>query len=133
MPGLNSFAGEFLAFLGAFQCELWLGVLATLVVIPAAWYMLRFFQGVMFDPDVKPDAQSRRSVRDIGWLDGLILAPLLALIFFLGLFPSILTARIEPSITLPVSTSAIQTPAVMQIALPLHADVTLPGTQEALR
>jgi NADH-quinone oxidoreductase subunit M len=132
LPGLNSFAGEFLAFLGAFRANWWLGAVATLVVIPAAWYMLRFFQGMMFDPDVKPDATAA-SVRDIGWLDGLILAPLLALIVLLGLFPSILTARIEPSITLPVSISAIQTPAVMQIALPLHADVTLPGTQEALR
>ena len=132
LPGLNSFAGEFLAFLGAFRANWWLGALATLVVIPAAWYMLRFFQGMMFGPDVKPEATAA-SVRDIGWLDGLILAPLLALIVVLGLFPSILTARIEPSIISPVSTSAIQTPAVMQIALPLHADVTLPGTQEALR
>ncbi len=55
-------------------------------------------------------------MRDIGWLDGLILAPLLALIVVLGLFPSILTARIEPSITSPVSTSAIQTPAGAQIS-----------------
>jgi NADH-quinone oxidoreductase subunit M len=132
LPGLNSFAGEFLAFLGAFHANWVYGALATLVVIPAAWYMLRFFQGMMFGPDVKP-AASAASVRDIGWLDGLILAPLLALIIVLGLFPSILTARIEPSIISPVSTSAIQTPAVMQIALPLHADVTLPGTQEALR
>ncbi len=55
LPGLNSFAGEFLAFLGAFRANWWLGALATLVVIPAAWYMLRFFQGMMFGPDVKPE------------------------------------------------------------------------------
>ncbi|HLY30017.1 MAG TPA: NADH-quinone oxidoreductase subunit M, partial [Ktedonobacterales bacterium] len=50
LPGLNSFAGEFLAFLGAFHADYRFGVLATLVVIPAAWYMLRFFQGVMVGP-----------------------------------------------------------------------------------
>ena len=50
LPGLNSFAGEFLAFLGAFQSSYVFGVLGTLVVIPAAWYMLRFFQGVMEGP-----------------------------------------------------------------------------------
>src|SRR6185437_4135627 len=50
LPGLNSFAGEFLAFLGAFQANVVFGVLGTLVVIPAAWYMLRFFQGVMAGP-----------------------------------------------------------------------------------
>jgi NADH-quinone oxidoreductase subunit M len=131
LPGLNSFAGEFLAFLGAFRANLWLGAVATLVVIPAAWYMLRFFQGMMFGSDVKPTA-SAATVRDIGWLDGLILAPLLALIVVLGLFPGILTARIEPSITAPVSTTAIQTPAGAQITLPSRAD-TLSGTQEATR
>ncbi len=47
LPGLNSFAGEFLAFLGAFQSSMLFGALGTLVVIPAAWYMLRFFQGAM--------------------------------------------------------------------------------------
>ena len=50
LPGLNSFAGEFLAFLGAFHHDYRFGLLATLVVIPAAWYMLRFFQGVMEGP-----------------------------------------------------------------------------------
>ncbi len=50
LPGLNSFAGEFLAFLGAFRANLAWGVLATAVVVPAAWYMLRFFQGVAEGP-----------------------------------------------------------------------------------
>src|SRR5260370_39907185 len=50
LPGLNSFAGEFLAFLGAFRRDIALGTLGTLVVVPAAWYMLRFFQGVMEGP-----------------------------------------------------------------------------------
>jgi NADH-quinone oxidoreductase subunit M len=124
LPGLNSFAGEFLAFLGAFRANWWLGGLATVVVIPAAWYMLRFFQGMMFGPDVKPEG-SAASVRDIGWLDGLILAPLLALIVVLGLFPSILTARIEPSIAPPVSTSAVEAPAGARIALPAHPNISL--------
>jgi NADH-quinone oxidoreductase subunit M len=105
LPGLNSFAGEFLAFLGAFRTNWVLGALATLVVIPAAWYMLRFFQGMMFGPDVKPASAS--NIADIGWIDGLTLAPLLALIVVLGLFPGILTARIEPSITAPTLTSAM--------------------------
>src|SRR5260370_39359561 len=50
LPGLNSFAGEFLAFLGAFRSDIALGTLGTLVIVPAAWYMLRFFQGVMEGP-----------------------------------------------------------------------------------
>jgi NADH-quinone oxidoreductase subunit M len=132
LPGLNSFAGEFLAFLGAFRADWRLGAVATLVVIPAAWYMLRFFQGMMFGPEIKP-ATSATSIRDISWSDGVILAPLLALIVVLGLFPGILTARIEPSIIPPVSTSAIDTPKARQIITLSRADFTLPELQEAIR
>jgi len=132
LPGLNSFAGEFLAFLGAFRADWRLGAVATLVVIPAAWYMLRFFQGMMFGPDIKP-ATSATTVRDIGWSDGLILAPLLALIVVLGLFPGILTARIEPSIIPPVSISAIDTPKAAHIITRSRADSSLPGPREAIQ
>jgi NADH-quinone oxidoreductase subunit M len=52
LPGLNSFAGEFLAFLGVFHTSIVYGVLGTAVVVPAAWYMLRFFQGVTEGPAV---------------------------------------------------------------------------------
>src|SRR5262249_21333304 len=50
LPGLHSFAGEFLAFLGTFRASALFGTLGTLVIIPAAWYMLRFFQGVLEGP-----------------------------------------------------------------------------------
>src|SRR5712692_6913119 len=39
LPGLNSFAGEFLALLGVFRNSAILGVLGTAVVVPAAWYL----------------------------------------------------------------------------------------------
>src|SRR5438876_7312315 len=47
LPGLNSFAGEFLALLGAFRSNVIFGTLGTVVVVPAAWYLIRFFQEVM--------------------------------------------------------------------------------------
>src|SRR6266567_3616505 len=47
LPGLNSFAGEFLALLGAFRNNVIFGTLGTIVIIPAAWYLIRFFQEVM--------------------------------------------------------------------------------------
>src|SRR5258706_4632804 len=47
LPGLNSFAGEFLALLGAFRSNVIFGVLGTAVVVPAAWYLTRFFLDVM--------------------------------------------------------------------------------------
>lgn len=97
LPGLNSFAGEFLAFLGTFQSNVLFGALGTLVVIPAAWYMLRFFQGVMEGiapdapdaPEGGPVATARLADLRVGeWLP---LLPLLALIVFLGVVPNVLT------------------------------------------
>ncbi len=126
LPGLNSFAGEFLAFLGAFHHDYRFGVLATLVVIPAAWYMLRFFQGVMVGPvpatgpvatalnptggavsvaTTQTGRRSRRhhrrrdetSPRDLTWAEFWVVSPLLALIIILGFVPGLLTARIAPA------------------------------------
>lgn len=114
LPGLNSFAGEFLAFLGAFHTNLVYGVGATLVVIPAAWYMLRFFQGVMEGP--APDegpvasatARSGRKLSDLRWHEWLALVPLIALIFYLGIVPAALTTRTEP-VTQQILSAAQQT------------------------
>src|SRR5437899_11517496 len=47
LPGLNSFAGEFLTLMGVFRTMPVFSVLATAVVVPAAWYMLRFFKESM--------------------------------------------------------------------------------------
>lgn len=123
LPGLNSFAGEFLAFLGAFHANRVYGAVATLVVIPAAWYMLRFFQGVMHGPTSEEgpvtealqagagvangtDAPARGrgarravkrsgAMRDLGWREALALLPLIALMFYLGVAPNTVTARTE--------------------------------------
>ncbi len=109
LPGLNSFAGEFLAFLGTFQSSVVFGVLGTLVIVPAAWYMLRFFQGLMEGPPTVfvASAIERNSVRsrnsrpdlpDLRLGEFAVLAPLLTLILVLGIFPGVITTRIEPSV-----------------------------------
>jgi NADH-quinone oxidoreductase subunit M len=130
LPGLSSFSGEFLAFLGAFQSSYVFGVLGTLVVIPAAWYMLRFFQGVMEGPppaEIQNDnsvadtvamlsdglqvpGSSGKAVRDLGGVESLVLLPLLALIIVLGVIPGAMTSRIQtsvPEIAAPPTTAAV--------------------------
>ncbi|HEX8033288.1 MAG TPA: NADH-quinone oxidoreductase subunit M, partial [Ktedonobacterales bacterium] len=117
LPGLNSFAGEFLAFLGVFRASVLYGVLGTLVVIPAAWYMLRFFQGVMEGQPIEPTpvaetaattATSARGDRrkqgvaaripDLRLGEFVVLLPLLALIFYFGVAPGVLTSRLERTV-----------------------------------
>ncbi|HLJ81211.1 MAG TPA: NADH-quinone oxidoreductase subunit M, partial [Ktedonobacterales bacterium] len=112
LPGLNSFAGEFLAFIGAFQFNVVAGGLGTLVIIPAAWYMLRFFQGVMHGPekdialagggtvaDGAAAAGTRASIADLRLGEWATLLPLLVLIFYLGFVPAVLSTRMETSVT----------------------------------
>src|SRR5947208_13277336 len=53
LPGLNSFAGEFLALLGVFRSNVRFGLLGTAVVVPAAWYLIRSFLAVMEGPRQK--------------------------------------------------------------------------------
>ncbi|HEX9067129.1 MAG TPA: NADH-quinone oxidoreductase subunit M, partial [Ktedonobacterales bacterium] len=122
LPGMNSFAGEFLAFLGAFRFNPWTGLLATFVVVPAAWYMLRFVQGAMQGPapmsgPVAAALEAKGAgggIRDLAWHESLILLPVIVLIFGLGLAPGTVTGRIEPSVTLvsspyaPVTASRVQ-------------------------
>ncbi len=102
LPGLNSFAGEFLALIGIFQHNLVLGVLATAVVVPAAWYLIRLFLGVMEGPLVTEGHLAvllrRGQFKDIQLGEFFVLLPLLALIFYIGIQPNPLTAVMEPSI-----------------------------------
>src|SRR5262249_6549949 len=102
LPGLNSFAGEFLALLGAFHANVVYGVVGTLVVIPAAWYILRFFQGVMHGtaPERGPVATDERKGQssDLRQRELLVLLPLLLLIFYIGFFPGQLTNAMQNSI-----------------------------------
>ncbi len=102
LPGLNSFAGEFLSLLGAFRSSVAFGVLGTAVVVPAAWYMLRFFLSVMEGPRVAGGSVSaslrKSALSDIRLGEFLTLTPLLALIFYLGLQPLPLTFLMEQSV-----------------------------------
>jgi len=83
LPGTNGFVGEFAIMLGAFQYFWLLAVLAGLAVVVASWYMLRMHQGMMHGP-VRAVTEK---VQDLRFREGLVLAPLAALIVVLGVFP----------------------------------------------
>ncbi|HEY1354034.1 MAG TPA: NADH-quinone oxidoreductase subunit M [Ktedonobacteraceae bacterium] len=102
LPGLNSFSGEFLALLGIFQQSVMLGVLATAVVVPAAWYLIRLFQQVMQGPPLGEGhvfALLRKGqFADIRLGEFVALLPLLIFIFLIGFQVNPLTALMEPSV-----------------------------------
>ncbi len=94
LPGLNGFVGEFLILIGSFPTRRWWAVVATFGVVLAAVYLLWAYQRVFHgDPD-----DENATFADMTWREGAVMAPLLALIVFLGVFPRPVLERIEPAV-----------------------------------
>jgi NADH-quinone oxidoreductase subunit M len=94
VPGLNGFAGEFLILIGSFLTARWWTVVAAAGVILAALYLLWAYQRVFHGEAEGENAE----ISDLRLTEGLVLAPLLALIVFLGVYPKPVLDRIEPSV-----------------------------------
>jgi NADH-quinone oxidoreductase subunit M len=94
LPGLAGFVGEFLTLLGAFLTHRAYAVLAALGVILGAVYMLWAYQR-MWQGDLT--REENRAVGDLSGREWAIMAPLLAAIIALGVFPRPLLDRIEPA------------------------------------
>ncbi len=90
MPGSANFIGEVLVLFGSFEDKLVYGLVASVGVVLAAVYMIRLFQRVMHDR-VGPVVRSR----DLGGLDLAAIAPLVAVIVALGLYPQFVVERTE--------------------------------------
>jgi NADH-quinone oxidoreductase subunit M len=96
LPGTNGFVGEFLVLLGAFRTNPWWAGFAAVGVILSAVYMLWMFQRVIFGPVTHEENQR---MRDLSWRERLVFAPLLILIFWMGVFPQPFIDRSEPALT----------------------------------
>jgi NADH-quinone oxidoreductase subunit M len=105
LPGTNGFVGEFTILLGAFgstvlASPLFAG-LATLGVILAAVYLLYMFSNVFLGPLTHPENQV---LQDASWREWALLAPLLIMIFWIGLYPQPFFDLINPTVDQLVST-----------------------------
>ena len=87
LPGLNSFVGEFMTLLGAWERLPVLAVVGAIGLVLAPLYMLRLFQGVM---QGTPEGPVPRSDIFAGQLA--VLTPLIVLMFAIGLYPGVLTS-----------------------------------------
>ncbi len=94
LPGLNGFAGEFLILVGSFLTRRWFTVIAAAGVILAALYLLWAYQRVFHG---EPD-EDNAHMPDLTWQEALVMAPLLGLIVFLGVYPKPMLDRIEPAV-----------------------------------
>ena len=94
LPGLNGFVGEFLVLVGSFLTRRWWAVVAAGGVILAALYLLWAYQRV-FHGETDDD---NKTFAEMTWREGAVLAPLLALIVFLGVYPKPMLDRMEPAV-----------------------------------
>ncbi|MBC5806751.1 MAG: NADH-quinone oxidoreductase subunit M [Candidatus Eremiobacteraeota bacterium] len=106
LPGLSGFAGEFLILIGSWQTQPLYTAIALLAVVLATVYVLQLFQGILHRP-LRADAQAQLELRPREiWL----VAPLLAAIFFLGLWPGWLNDRTPMAISNAGTTALQATP-----------------------
>ena len=95
LPGTSGFVGEFLVLNGAFETNTWVGFLATTGIILGAAYMLYLYRRVIFGKITKDDV---RTMLDLSWREKLIFAPLLVLVFWMGIYPSSFLEPMKPAV-----------------------------------
>jgi NADH-quinone oxidoreductase subunit M len=125
LPGTNSFVSEFLVLIGSFPEQPVFTILATVGIILAALYILLMYQRTMHGPargvlmaeeDLAPApggsgatavavAPARRTLRvlDLDRRELAVVAPLVALIIVLGVYPQPLLGLIEPAVSATIS------------------------------
>jgi NADH-quinone oxidoreductase subunit M len=95
LPGLNGFVGEFLILAGSFQRWPWSTAVATSGIVLGALYLLVMYQRVAFGP---LDREENRALTDLDRRELAVIVPVIALCFAMGLYPTPMLARIQPSV-----------------------------------
>src|SRR5271166_5046393 len=95
LPGTSGFVGEFLVIVGSLQVNFWLSLLGGMGMILGVMYMLYLYRRVMFGTIVHADL---KTILDLSPREVLTFAPLVALTFWLGIFPTNFTSFFEASV-----------------------------------
>ncbi len=92
LPGTNGFVGEFLVLVGSFGPFPVFTTIAATGVIFAAAYLLWAIQRILFNP---LDKKENEHIPDLNWREVAIMAPLVAAIIWLGVYPAPVLRRME--------------------------------------
>ncbi|WP_320783119.1 NADH-quinone oxidoreductase subunit M [Streptomyces sp. CRN 30] len=94
LPGLAPFVSEFLVLVGTFTRYPVIGIIATFGIVLAALYTLVLYQRTMTGP-VKPEVAT---MPDLRVREVLVVAPLVVLLIFLGVYPKPVADIIDPAV-----------------------------------
>ncbi|WP_120500808.1 NADH-quinone oxidoreductase subunit M [Roseovarius sp. EL26] len=100
LPGTSGFIGEFLTLMGIFQVNTWVALVAASGVILSAAYALWLYRRVVMGDLIK---ESLKSITDMGKRERAIFAPLVVMTLLLGVYPSLITDIIGPSVEVLIS------------------------------
>ncbi|MEX2972801.1 NADH-quinone oxidoreductase subunit M [Streptomyces sp. C184] len=116
LPGLAPFISEFLVLVGTFSRYPVIGIIATLGIVLAALYVLVLYQRTMTGP-VKSEVTG---MPDLRVRELVVVAPLIVLLLFLGVYPKPLTDLVNPAVdhTLSVVDKKDPKPTVQVDAVP---------------
>jgi NADH:ubiquinone oxidoreductase subunit 4 (subunit M) len=96
LPGLVSFAAEFMVFAAMFfKWGMWIFIPIGAVAITAGYYLWAL-QRSMFGP--LTDRIDTSHLKDVDWYEGVPVAILIVLIAIFGVFPSLVFDRIWPAV-----------------------------------
>jgi NADH-quinone oxidoreductase subunit M len=107
LPGLAPFISEFLVLLGTFN-RYWLAAaFGVTALVLSAIYMLWLYQRVM----TGPVARDNERIRDLAPREMLVVAPLIALLIVLGVYPKPVLDVINPAVENTMTTIGQHDPA----------------------
>jgi len=95
LPGTSGFVGEFLVLAGAFLANTWVAALAATGLILGAAYMLMLYRRVIFG---RLEREDLKSIQDLTWRESAIFAPMVLLVFWMGIYPSSFLDGIQPAV-----------------------------------
>jgi NADH-quinone oxidoreductase subunit M len=129
LPGTNSFVSEFLVLIGSFPREPVYTVLAATGMVLAAIYVLWIYQQIMQGPvrgtalvglasgpgaAIEPTVGARKNTTDLSRREIVVLAPLVALIVLLGVYPKPVLDVITPSVGATLTDVGLSDPVTSQ-------------------
>jgi NADH-quinone oxidoreductase subunit M len=113
LPGLSMFVSEFLVLVGTFARYPAAGVVATVGIVLAAVYILLMYQRMMTGP--RPE--SAAGTRDLTLREAWVVAPVLAVLIGLGVYPKPVLDVINPAVERTMTQTGVSDPAT-KVATP---------------
>jgi len=92
LPGLGDFVGEFLVLLGTYREHLGLTIVAVIGILASTFYALQFVQRAFHGPNV-----NQWSLNDLVPREVLMLAPMMVVLLWLGLYPQPVLNTFRPA------------------------------------